>query len=245
MAELDGPRVPAASGGSPRQLVVLVHGYGADGNDLIALAPYLQRALPEAAFVAPNGPSPCDMSPMGRQWFPIEMDDPALMSRDPEAMLSRYARMAGAADEVAPVLDGFIDAELERHGLDGGALALVGFSQGTMMSLHIGLRRKPAPASIVGFSGALLGPERLDGAALSKPPVQLIHGDADDLVPPQAMFAAAAALGRAGVSTGFHVSPGVGHGIAPDGIEVAVAHLAACFAGRLPAGAPVSSTLPG
>lgn len=244
MAGLDGPRVPAASGGPPRQLVVLVHGYGADGNDLIALAPYLQRALPHAAFVAPHGPSACDMSPMGRQWFPIDMNDPVLMSRDPEAMLNRYGRMAEAADKVAPVLDGFIDAELERHGLDGGALALVGFSQGTMMSLHVGLRRSPAPASIVGFSGALLGPDALQGEGLSRPPVQLIHGDMDDLVPPQAMFAAAAALGRCGISAGFHVSPGVGHGIAPDGIDVAVAHLAAGFAGRLPSGKPVSSILP-
>lgn len=242
--QLDGPRVPAANGAPPRKLVVLVHGYGADGNDLIALAPYLQRALPDAAFVAPDGPSPCDMSPMGRQWFPIDLDDPSRMSRDPARMLERFSTMSAAADEVVPLLNGFIDEELARHGLGGEALALIGFSQGTMMSLHIGLRRRPAPAAIVGFSGALLAPDSLEGAEISRPPVQLIHGDQDDLVPPLAMFAAAAALGRAGVPTGFHVSPGTGHGIAPDGIELAIRHLSAAFSGRYKGGDSISSPWP-
>lgn len=242
--KLDGPRVPAANGQPPRKLVVLVHGYGADGNDLIALAPYLQRALPDAAFVAPDGPSPCDMSPMGRQWFPIDLDDPSRMSRDPDRMLDRFSSMSVAANEAAPLLNGFIDDELSRHGLAGDSLALVGFSQGTMMSLHIGLRRTPAPAAIVGFSGALIAPESLATADISTPPVQLIHGDQDDLVPPLAMYAAAAALGGAGVPTGFHISPGVGHGIAPDGIELAMQHLVAAFAGRFAQSGPISSPWP-
>lgn len=242
--KLDGPRVPAANGERPRKLVVLVHGYGADGNDLIALAPYLQRAVPDAAFVAPDGPSPCDMSPTGRQWFPIDLDDPSRMSRDPERILDRFSTMSSAADEAVPLLNSFIDNELSGYGLGGEALSLVGFSQGTMMSLHIGLRRDPAPAAIVGFSGALLAPEALEGAAISRPPVQLIHGDQDDLVPPLAMFAAFAALGRAGVMTGFHISPGVGHGIAPDGIEVALRHLAAGYAGRFAQPGPASSVWP-
>ncbi|WP_417519200.1 alpha/beta hydrolase [Minwuia sp.] len=243
-AKLDGPRVPPAGGGKPSKLIVLVHGYGADGNDLIALAPYLQRVLPDAAFVAPDGPSPCDMSPMGRQWFPINLDDPSRMSRDPAAALERFASMAGAADEVAPVLNGFIDDELERHGLTGQDLALIGFSQGTMMSLHIGLRRSPAPAAIVGFSGALLGPDRLETEAVNPVPVQLIHGDQDDLVPPLAMFGAAAALGRANVPVSFHISSGIGHGIAPDGIELAIRHVQRGFADRLEAASQRSSRWP-
>lgn len=242
--QLDGPRVPAANGAPPRKLVVLVHGYGADGNDLIALAPYLQRALPDAAFVAPDGPSPCDMSPTGRQWFPIDLDDPSRMSRDPARMLDRFSTMTDAADEVVPLLNGFIDDELARHDLDGEALALIGFSQGTMMSLHIGLRRSPAPAAIVGFSGALLAPDALPCTGVPRPPVQLIHGDQDDLVPPLAMFAAASAMGWAGVPTGFHVSPGIGHGIAPDGIDLAIQHLSAAFDGRFGVHGPVSSRWP-
>lgn len=240
MKQLSGPRVPPSSGGRAKQLVVLVHGYGADGNDLIALAPYLQRALPEAAFVAPDGPDPCGSAPMGREWFPISLDDPAMMSRDPERLAERYAAMADRAADAAPALDRFIDEELARHGLDGGALGLVGFSQGTMMSLHLGLRRPSPPAAIVGFSGALLGPEALAGERVAPVPVQLVHGDQDDLVPPLAMFWAAAGLGRAGVPVAFHISPGIGHGIAPDGIEIATRHLALAFAGRLRCAGPVS-----
>lgn len=243
MKQLSGPRVPPARGGPAKQLVVLVHGYGADGNDLIQLAPYLQQALPDAAFAAPDGPDPCGMSPMGREWFPIELDDPAVMSRDPETLAGRYAAMAERADEAAPVLENFLDEELARHDLDGSALALVGFSQGTMMSLRLGLRRRPAPAAIVGFSGALLGPDDLSADDVAPVPVQLIHGDQDDLVPPLAMFWAATALGRVGVPVAFHVSAGIGHGIAPDGIEIAARHLAEAFAGRLSTGAQVSSVI--
>ena len=240
MKQLSGPSVPPVRGGQPKQLVVLVHGYGADGNDLIALAPYLQRSLPDAAFVAPDGPDPCGSAPMGREWFPIDLDDPAMMSRDPATLEARYAAMADRAAEAAPVLENFIAGELERHGLGGDALALVGFSQGTMMSLHLGLRRQPPPAAIVGFSGALLGPDALRREDVSPVPVQLIHGDQDDLVPPLAMFWAASGLGRAGVPVAFHISHGVGHGIAPDGIEIASRHLQQAFAGRLACGDDIS-----
>ncbi|WP_416897855.1 MAG: alpha/beta hydrolase [Minwuia sp.] len=243
-SRLDGPSVPPASG-TARQLVVLVHGYGADGNDLIALAPHLQDALPDAAFVAPDGPEPCGMSPMGRQWFAIDFDDPSRMSNDPHQAMERFSRMDGAADEVAPLLNTFLDEELKRNGLGPEALALVGFSQGTMMSLHVGLRRNPPPAAILGFSGALLGPERLLRESVAPVPVQLVHGDSDDLVPPLAMFAAAGSLGRAGVPVGFHISRGIGHGIAPDGIGIAARHLRQAFEGRLSVQPPVSSPWPG
>lgn len=238
---LDGPRHPQARGAKPKQLVVLLHGYGADGQDLIGLAPYLARSLPDAAFVAPNAPEPCDMSPMGRQWFAIDLDDPARASGDPQRMVQRYGAMGSRADTVAPLVHAFLDQERDRHGLQEKDVALIGFSQGTMLSLHVGLRRTAALAGIVGFSGALLGGETLAEEITSPAPVQLIHGDSDEMVPALAMFHAAGALGAAGLPVGFHVSPGTGHGIAPDGIEVATTFLTSVFAGRLQAGPGMSS----
>lgn len=227
--ELDGPRVPPASGGPARQLVVLLHGYGADGEDLIALAPHWQRRLPDAAFVSPHAPEPCEMSPMGRQWFSLGRYDPTMMRRDPDRTAAVYAEMAAGADAVAPTLDGFIDGELARHDLTDDRLALVGFSQGSMMSLHVGLRRARAPACILGFSGSLLGADRLGREARHAPPVMLVHGDSDDVVPVQSLFDAAGGLGEAGVAVQWHVSRGVGHGIAPDGLDLGGHFLATSF----------------
>lgn len=227
IAQLNGPRLPAASGKADR-LVVFCHGYGADGNDLIDLGRHWQRLLPTAAFASPHAPERCAMSPMGYQWF-------AITRMQPEEMLRGVER-------AAPVLNAFIDAELARHGLDGSRLALVGFSQGTMMSLHVGLRRPVPPAAIVGFSGALPGAERLPDEIVGRPPVLLVHGDADDMIPVQALHAAANGLGAAGVAVRWHVSHGVGHGIAPDGLELAGKFLADAFAGKLavrPDAAPV------
>jgi len=240
---LDGPRHPQARGDRPKQLVVLLHGYGADGQDLIGLAPYLARSLPDAAFVAPNAPEPCDMSPMGRQWFAIDLDDPARASGDPKQMVERYGAMGSRADAVAPLLHAFLDQERDQHGLQDRDMALIGFSQGTMLSLHVGLRRAASLAGIVGFSGALLGGETLAQEITSPTPVQLIHGDSDEMVPALAMFHAAGALGHAGLPVGFHVSAGTGHGIAPDGIEVATSFLTSVFSGRLTATAGISTAL--
>ncbi len=240
---LDGPRHPQSRGDRPKQLVVLLHGYGADGQDLIGLAPYLARSLPDAAFVAPDAPEACEMSPSGRQWFAIDLDDPARASGDPERMVQRYGAMGARADAVAPLLHAFLDAERDRHGLPDRSIALVGFSQGTMLSLHVGLRRTNPLAGIVGFSGALLGGETLAEEITSPAPVQLIHGDRDEMVPALAMFHAAGALGRAGLPVGFHVSNGTGHGIAQDGIEVAAAFLGSVLAGRLVADEPISCPL--
>ncbi len=217
---LNGPRVAPANGAKADRLVVLLHGYGADGNDLIGLAPHWQRLLPTAAFVSPHAPEPCAMSPMGGyQWFPISRLDPDEIWR--------------GVQSAAPVLEAFLDQELERLGLDASRLALVGFSQGTMMSLHVGLRRKTAPACIVGFSGALAGPDRLPGDITAKPPVMLIHGDADQTVPIAAMHLAAQTLGQVGVQVQWHTSHGVAHGIAPDGLELGGRFLADAFAGKL------------
>lgn len=217
---ITGPSRAPASGGPAKQLVVMLHGVGADGNDLIGLAPHWQQLLPDAAFVSPHAPEPCEMSPMGHQWFSLGRYDPNMMRRDPAHTAEVYGAMRQGADGVAPLLNAFIDAELASHGLADDKLALVGFSQGTMMSLHVGLRRERSPACILGFSGSLLGADRLADEIRQKPPVMLIHGDADDVVPVQALLDATSGLGAAGVTAQWHISNGVGHGIAPDGLEL-------------------------
>ena len=219
-AELDGPRIAARSG-TAKQLVVFIHGYGADGNDLIELGRVWQPALPDAAFVSPDAPEPCAEAPIGRQWF-------GLTRRD------RNERWTGV-QRAAPVLDRFIDAELARTGVAPSALALVGFSQGTMMALHVGLRRAVPPAAIVGYSGLLAAPNQTDVAAMtheitSRPPVLLIHGDSDPLIPPQALPMSATALRALGLNVETHMSAGVGHGIGEDGLRLGVEFLAKAFA---------------
>ncbi|WP_370152384.1 alpha/beta hydrolase [Ferrovibrio sp.] len=231
MQTLDGPRLPAATGRA-QKLVVLLHGYGADGNDLIELGMQWRRLLPDAAFVAPHAPGRIPGFPPGmgggRQWFALDAYDPDLLRRDPHQTAAIYAQMRDAALPSAAILDAFLDAELAKHDLPGNRLALVGFSQGTMMALHVGLRRSPAPAAILGYSGALLG-AGLEQDIRGRPPVLLIHGDADDIVPVEAMHAALNRLGEAGCPARFHVSPGLGHGIAMDGLELGGGFLAESF----------------
>jgi phospholipase/carboxylesterase len=207
--ELDGPRL-APHSGAAQQLVVFLHGYGADGNDLIDIGRAWQQYLPNAAFVSPHAPEPCGQAPVGRQWF-------ALTFRDPNE------RWIGV-NKAAPLLERFLDAELNRHKLPPSALMLVGFSQGTMMALHVGLRRPTAPAAIVGYSGLLV--DRSDGNAeafaaeiKSRPPVLLVHGDRDDLIPPQALFQATQGLAALEVPVEWHLSAGVGHGIDAEGLR--------------------------
>ncbi|HEX7776007.1 MAG TPA: dienelactone hydrolase family protein [Parvibaculum sp.] len=221
MAKISGPSVPAASG-TARQLVILCHGYGADGNDLIGLAPYWQKLLPDAAFVSPHAPQRCDAG-FGYQWFPISRLDPAELMRGVES--------------AAPILNEFIDEQLALHGLDESRLALVGFSQGTIMSLHVGLRRAKAPAAIIGYSGAMAGPDRLKAEIKVRPPVLMVHGDADEVLPVSRMHEAVRALAEADVAVQWHVSPGVGHGIDPEGLEIGGRFLRDAFAGVLAAAA--------
>ena len=208
---LDGPRLTPASGHKPKSLVVFLHGYGADGNDLIGLGREWARDLPSTAFVSPNAREPCAGAPMGRQWFPLTMRDPSEFSR-------------GAAN-ARPALDVFLDQELARHGLDESACALVGFSQGTMMALHIGPQRKRRLAGILGYSGLLADPKVLKPDAVQKPPVLLIHGDRDELIPVAALFSAAQGLAAVEIPVEWHISPGVPHGIGPDGLELGLAFL--------------------
>jgi phospholipase/carboxylesterase len=214
MTLLDGPRLPARNGAA-RQLVVFLHGYGADGNDLIGIGRQWSQLLPDAAFASPHAPEPCGMSPMGKQWF-------ALTFRDPDE------RWRGV-NQARPALDAFLDAELRRHGLDDSKLALVGFSQGTMMALHAGLRRKAAPACIVGYSGVLVGDEHLKAELTQKPPVLLVHGDQDEVIPPQALFLSAQGLGAEEVPVEWHMSQGIGHGIDPEGLMHGVSFIARAF----------------
>jgi phospholipase/carboxylesterase len=233
---LDGPRMPPAYGGPPRQLVILLHGYGADGNDLISLGGYWKARLPGAAFVAPNGPENSEVVPQGRQWFSLGNYDPNKLRRDPAAAAAEYDRREVQVEKAAPALNAFIDSELDRYGLDESSLALVGFSQGTMMSLHVGLRRERQFAAVIGFSGALCGASGTPIATRSRPPVFLFHGDADEVVPIHALFLGVEGLAAAGVSVEWHICNGIGHGIAPDALELSGRFMADAFSGaRQPA----------
>jgi phospholipase/carboxylesterase len=221
-AALDGPRLAARSGPA-QQLVVFLHGYGADGNDLIEIGRAWQQLLPHAAFVSPHASEPCGQAPVGRQWFPLTFRDP-------------NERWVGV-NKAAPLLQRFLDTELERHKLPPSALALVGFSQGTMMALHVGLRRAVAPAAIVGYSGLLVLPpdgnaEVFTAGITSRPPILLVHGDRDDLIPPQALFEATQGLAALEIPAEWHVSSGVGHGIDNEGLRHGGEFLARRFGGR-------------
>jgi phospholipase/carboxylesterase len=208
--ELNGPRIAPRSRGPARQLVIFLHGYGADGNDLIELGRIWQTLLPDAAFVSPHAPEPCAQSPVGRQWFSLSFRE-------------KNERWTGV-NKVAPTLDHFIDEELKRHSLPGSALALVGFSQGTMTALHVGLRRPEPPAAIVGYSGLFVlpdgtKPETMAPEIRQRPPVLLVHGDRDDLIPPQALFLSAQYLAALDIPADWHMAAGLGHGIDQEGLR--------------------------
>lgn len=202
-ALIDGPRL-AAKSRATKQLVVFLHGYGADGNDLIAIARQWQALMPDAAFVSPHAPEPCVQSPGGRQWFALTMHDP-------------NERWAGV-NKAAPGINAFLDAELQRHRLDDAKLALVGFSQGAMLALHAGLRRQRPPAAIISYSGEFVSPPQAAAAnapvaGVKAAPVLLLHGSEDDVIPVDALFASTESLAEAGVPNQWHLAMGLGHGI--------------------------------
>ena len=202
---LSGPSRPPVAGGKPRRLVILLHGLGADGNDLIGLQQYWGRLVPEAVFVAPNAPFPCDMAPYGYQWFSVQ-------DRTPAAMLA-------GVRAAAPVLDAYIDEELQKRGLADSDAALVGFSQGTMMSLFVGLRRAKPLAGILGYSGRLIAPDLLASELRSRPPVLLVHGTEDPLVPFESLAMAETALKDAGIVVETLACVGTPHAIDPEGLQ--------------------------
>lgn len=210
---LTGPRVAPRSG-TLRSLVILLHGYGADGQDLSGLAGPFGEMLPDTAFRAPNAPQRCRVNPMGYQWFPISWIDG-----------SSEAEMRAGLEAATDTLDRYLTEAMAAEGVGPGETAIVGFSQGTMMSLHVAPQRAEAVAGIVGFSGRLHDPARLAKAA-SRPPVLLVHGDQDEVIPVAALEEARIGLAGAGFTVSTHVSGGVGHGIAPDGLGLARAFLA-------------------
>lgn len=216
MMQLSGPTAEPAAGGPAREIVLFLHGLGADGNDLIGLAPYFAQYLPHAAFAAPDAPFPCDMAPYGYQWFSLQDRTTAVM-------------LAGLQAS-APLLDAYVDELLETHGLTEARLAFVGFSQGTMMSLHVAPRRQREVAGVVGFSGALLAGDRLPGELRTRPPVLLIHGDADPVVPIEALRVAQSGLTAAGLPVRVERRPGLGHSIDEAGIRHAITFLQERFA---------------
>jgi phospholipase/carboxylesterase len=198
--------------GKATSLVVFLHGYGADGQDLLGLADVLGPHLPDTAFVAPDAPEPCPGSPMGKQWFPIPWIDGS-------SEVAAGVGLARSSDD----LNAFLEAQMAAVG--AAATALVGFSQGAMMAMHVAPRRAQAMAGIVAISGRLLQPGRLQAEAVVKPPVLLIHGDQDPVVPFADMGTAGEALVAAGFATFGHVMQGTGHGIAPDGLGAALRFL--------------------
>ena len=215
MTLIDGPSIHPLSRNKAKQLIIFCHGYGADGNDLIGLANYFQQILPDAYFISPNAPETCPMNPMGYQWFDFTSNDPNLI----------WEKVNNAGE----ILNNFIDNKLSELNLTDNDLSLVGFSQGTMMSLHVGLRRNSAMSSIVGFSGRLIREETLSDEMKSKPPIYLIHGDQDPMVPYSDTINAEKILKDLDVDVQSHISPNTPHSIAQDGLEIAIKFLSSNF----------------
>ncbi|MDP4594796.1 MAG: alpha/beta hydrolase [Beijerinckiaceae bacterium] len=221
---IDGPRLAPLSG-KTRQIIIILHGFGANGDDLIEIGRQWQPLFPDAAFVAPHAHEACPGAPGGRQWF-------TLTDRNPNE------RWAGACSAQS-VVDAFIDMELSKAGLDMDRLALVGFSQGAMLALHTGLRRRKAPAAILAYSGMLIGPEHASGltardAAGKPPPVLLVHGHQDNVVPVQSMFLAGNQLAEVEIPCQWHLAPGLGHSIDHEGIRHGACFLSNAFGMRTP-----------
>ena len=201
-----GSRLEPLSGHAPKQIVLLLHGYGSNGADLISLAPHWRSSMPNTLFLAPDAPERCPGMAGGFQWWGL-------------SSLSRQDMAAGAL-RAAPAIDAYIDEQLEEHDLSADRLVLVGFSQGTMMALHVGPRRERQLAGIVGYSGLLTGPEALAADRGTKPPVLLVHGSADPVLPVAAIHQAKNELEKLGLEVTSHISPGVEHNVDPTGLRL-------------------------
>ena len=225
-AALSGPVLPPAKGVTPTAAVIILHGYGANGDDLIGLAPYFANLLPHVIFYAPNAPQPWEGGGFGgRQWFGLPGYDPTAMQRDPNLRTERFKAMSAGAAAAAVPLNTFIDQLLDHHKLEAGRLALLGFSQGTMMSLYVGLRRPQQLAAILGYSGALVGADRIKDEIKTKPPVCLVHGADDPVVPVQCVADIETGIAPLGVAVEKHIIPGLQHGIDAAGAQIGAAFL--------------------
>jgi phospholipase/carboxylesterase len=205
IANISGPEQPPAKG-EAKQLVVFLHGWGADGNDLIGLAREWAGLMPGSQFVSPHAHEACEGNPMGRQWF-------SFRDETPEAITAKAA-------EAGAIINQFIDGELERHGLDDSQLGLVGFSQGAMMSVYVALRRAKPCAAVVGYSGAIIASETIEAEIRSRPPMLLAHGETDQVVPFTSLGASVQMLGQYDVPVRWHACPRLGHGIDGVGLEM-------------------------
>jgi len=208
---LEGPSHPPANGGAPGSLIVLLHGLGADGNDLLGLAPLLSPLVPDALFLSPNAPYPCDMAPIGRQWF-------SLQDRDPQKMIQEV-------ESSAPILDQYLTQKLAENNLTDDRMMLLGFSQGTMMALQVALRRPTPCAGVVGFSGLVVAKPDMAAEITAHPPVLLIHGQDDEVISFEALDAAMAVLKSLNVPVHGEGRPDLGHGIDERGIQLAAAFI--------------------
>lgn len=213
---VNGASLQPRSGGAPKKIVLLLHGFGSSGSDMISLAPQLQEKLPDTLFLAPHAPQRCTMMGAGYQWWGLSGFAPSALA-------------AGAA-AAAPAIDAFIDRKLAQYDLTEADLALVGFSQGTMMALQIGLRRPHPVAAIVGYSGMLAGTADLGHRVVTSPPVLLVHGTADPVVPIAALHMSESQLTRLGVDVKTHISYGVAHNVDPVGLRAGRDFVADAFA---------------
>lgn len=210
---LSGPMLPPQSGGAPKQVMVLLHGYGADGADLLSLGYEWRARWPDMLFVAPNAPTVCAANPGGFEWFPLGPD--------------RIAGRIVGTEAARPVLVNFLIDLWAQTGLGPADTVLVGFSQGAMMALHVGTGLDRPLAAIVAFSGGLVPPPGFAEGRFARAPVAVVHGDMDGVVDPDLSREAAQVLGAKGFEVALHISAGTGHGIAPDGLAFATAFLAA------------------
>ncbi|MDP3855061.1 alpha/beta hydrolase [Phenylobacterium sp.] len=206
LTRLKGPMAAPASGRAPQSLVILLHGYGSNGDDLMGLVPHWRASLPDTVFMAPNAPEICPGAPGGYQWWSL-------------SDLGREGRAAGVR-RAAPLVNAFIDMHRTAYDLPNSKVALVGFSQGTMMALHVGPRRSETLAGIVGYSGMLADAEALQTEVKTKPPLLLIHGDADPMVPFVAMGQAEVEFKAMGFEISTHAARRLGHSIDEGGLRL-------------------------
>jgi phospholipase/carboxylesterase len=225
-----GPSLAPANKKPATSAAIFLHGYGSNGDDLIGLAPFFAQHLPGTVFYSPHAPERWEGGFFGGyQWFSLAGYDPEALRRDPARMGGLYEKMFEGAVKASVPLNAYIDQVAAHHGLPANKIALIGFSQGTMMALHVGLRRAEPLAGIVGFSGAMVGGSKLKDQIKSRPPVILFHGSADPVVPVEALQEIKTVLAANNVAAEAHVIPGLQHGIDPSGAERAAAFLKKAF----------------